>query len=181
MSLPSQLQKKMQLAYSAEKAAAFAYRGHAKSVSDPADKKAIKDIEDDEWNHRQGIRQMMAEHGVKVSRWYEIKYAIIGKIISASCFVIGWFMPMYFAGRLESGNVNDYLEMQQMFGSLRINNHKDCLSEMARKEKEHEMYFMSKIATHWLTPVFQKLFRWGPNTSFNTLPRINQDEDAILS
>ncbi|HEV2694602.1 MAG TPA: hypothetical protein VG347_17035 [Verrucomicrobiae bacterium] len=39
----------LQRAYSAEKAAAFAYIGHAASLKKPADKAAVKQIEDDEW------------------------------------------------------------------------------------------------------------------------------------
>ncbi len=42
------LVKLLQLAYSAEKAAAFAYVGHARSVRNPDEKVAIKQIEMDE-------------------------------------------------------------------------------------------------------------------------------------
>lgn len=45
----------LQKAYSAEKAAAFAYQGHAGSVKDPVEKAAIKQIEIDEWNHRREV------------------------------------------------------------------------------------------------------------------------------
>ena len=38
----------LQRAYSAEKAASFAYQGHAGSVKDITEKAAIKQIEDDE-------------------------------------------------------------------------------------------------------------------------------------
>ena len=43
----------LQKAYSAEKAAAFAYIGHARSVKSKEEKIAIKQIEDDEWVHRE--------------------------------------------------------------------------------------------------------------------------------
>jgi rubrerythrin len=49
----------LQRAYSAEKAAAFAYQGHAGSVKDPVQKKAIRQIELDEWNHRSEVLQIM--------------------------------------------------------------------------------------------------------------------------
>jgi hypothetical protein len=42
----------------------------------------------------------MGRYDIPPSRYYEIKYHIIGRIISCSCYVIGWFMPYYFAGRL---------------------------------------------------------------------------------
>ncbi len=46
-------------AYSAEKAAAFAYIGHAASVKDKEEKAAIKQIEIDEWNHRAEMLLLM--------------------------------------------------------------------------------------------------------------------------
>jgi rubrerythrin len=95
-------------AYSAEKAASFAYQGHAAAVKNPVEKVAIRQIELDEWNHRREVLQLMKQYDVQPSRYYEIRFHIVGKIISFSCHVIGWFMPFYFAGRLESGNVCEY-------------------------------------------------------------------------
>src|SRR5688572_20586892 len=86
-------------AYSAEKAAAFAYQGHAGSVKDPSEKLAIRQIEIDEWNHRSEVLAMMKQYDIPPSGYYELRFHIVGKIISWSCYVIGWFMPFYFAGR----------------------------------------------------------------------------------
>lgn len=158
----------IQQAYSAEKAAAFAYIGHAASVKDKDEKLAIKQIENDEWNHRAEILILMKQYHIPVSKWYEFKFHIIGKIISGSCFVIGWFMPFYFAGRLESGNVCEYFKMKSYFNSLNINEHDHILYEMGMKEKEHEVYFLSKIKNNKLLPFFEKLFFWG-NNSFNNI------------
>lgn len=49
----------LQKAYSAEKAAAFAYQGHAGSVKNPEQKAAIRQIEIDEWNHRKEVLEIM--------------------------------------------------------------------------------------------------------------------------
>src|SRR5690606_34592042 len=94
----------LQKAYSAEKAAAFAYQGHAASVKDKDEKASIKQIEMDEWGHRREVLAIMTEYNIPISNYYEFRFYIVGKIISFSCHVIGWFMPFYFAGRLESGN-----------------------------------------------------------------------------
>ncbi len=51
-----------------------------------------------------------------------MRFHLIGRLISFSCHVIGWFMPFYFAGRLESGNVCEYFRMKQYFNSLKIIN-----------------------------------------------------------
>lgn len=157
----------LQRAYSAEKAASFAYQGHAGSVKDIAEKAAIKQIEDDEWNHRKEVLNIMKQYDIPVSKYYEIRFYIIGKIISFACYIIGWFMPFYFAGRLESGNVCEYFRMMQYFHELGITKHNDILYEMGMKEKEHEIYFLGKIKNKKMLPFFEKLFSWGAAKSFN--------------
>lgn len=154
-------------AYSAEKAAAFAYQGHAGSVKDPVEKAAIRQIEIDEWNHRKEVLSIMQCYGIPVSKYYEFKFHVIGKMISGSCYVIGWFMPYFFAGKLESGNVCEYFRMMQFFHQLGITEHNTILYEMGIKEKEHEVYFLGKIKNKKMMPFFQKLFSWGINESAN--------------
>lgn len=157
----------LQRAYSAEKAAAFAYQGHAGSVKDKDEKAAIKQIELDEWNHRKEVLIIMRQYDIPVSKYYEVRFHIIGKIISFSCYIIGWFMPFYFAGSLESGNVCEYFRMMQYFHELGIVEHNTILYEMGIKEKEHEVYFLGKIKNRKLLPVFEKIFSWGAKKSFN--------------
>lgn len=157
----------LQRAYSAEKAAAFAYQGHAGSVKNSEEKSAIKQIETDEWNHRREVLHIMQQYNIPVSRYYEFRFHVIGKIISYSCYVIGWFMPFFFAGRLESGNVCEYFRMMQYFHELGILEHNKILYEMGIKEKEHEVYFLGKIRNKKLLPFFEKLFGWGSGKSFN--------------
>jgi rubrerythrin len=164
-----QLIKLLQKAYSAEKAAAFAYQGHAGSVKSAEEKAAIRQIELDEWNHRREVLQIMRQYEIPVSRYYEVRFHIVGKIISASCYVIGWFMPFYFAGRLESGNVCEYFRMKHFFNELRITEHDQILYEMGIKEKEHEVYFLEQIKTNKLLPFFERLFSWGNKGGFNNV------------
>jgi hypothetical protein len=161
-------------AYSAEKAAAFAYQGHATSVKSAADKKAIRQIEQDEWQHRREVFAIMKQYGVSPSWYYEFRFHIIGRVISASCHVIGWFMPFYFAGRLESGNVCEYFRMKQLFNSIGIHDHDTLLYEMGIKEKEHEVYFAEQIRFHKLLPFFEKLFHWSADKSFNNIDLENK-------
>lgn len=171
----------LQRAYSAERAAALAYVGHAKSLaargagSDPAVIAAVKRIEQDEWDHRGHVLSLMRRYEIPVSRFYEFKFLVVGKLIGASCHVIGRFMPFFFAGRLESGNVCEYFVMMQHFHSLGIRDHDVLLYEMGIKEKEHELYFLDQVRdSRWL-PFFEWLFSWGPSHSVNdidlTVPR----------
>ena len=161
------LVKLLQRAYSGEKAAAFAYIGHARSLRDAAAKAAVRQIEQDEWNHRENLRRLMVQYEVPASRWLEVKLHIIGRIISASCHVIGRFMPFFFAGKLESGNVCEYFVMMRHFHSLGIHDHDAMLYEMGMKEKEHEVYFLEQIKASRLLPLFQRLFSWGAGSSAN--------------
>jgi len=157
----------LQRAYSAEKAAAFAYQGHAGSIKDKFEKKAIHQIEIDEWNHRKEVLHIMKKYDIPVSRYYEIRFHIIGKIIGYACYVIGWFMPYFFAGKLESGNVCEYFKMMHYFNELKIPDHNQMLFDMGIKEKEHEVYFLGKIKNKKMLPFFEKLFGWGITKSFN--------------
>ncbi len=159
----------LQKAYSAEKAASFAYQGHAASVKDSGEKLAIRQIELDEWHHRKEVLSIMDDYNIPVSQWYEFKFYFIGKIISASCHVIGWFMPFYFAGRLESGNVCEYFRMRQFFNDLGIHDYDQMLYDMGIKEKEHEVYFLEAIKTSKFLPFYEKYFSWGNNSSFNNI------------
>lgn len=159
----------LQKAYSAEKAAAFAYQGHASSVKDPGEKIAIRQIELDEWNHRQEVLHIMKQYDIPVSKYYEMRFHVIGKVISGSCHVIGWFMPFFFAGKLESGNVCEYFRMMQYFHEQGITEHNHTLYEMGIKEKEHEIYFLGKIRNIKLLPFFEKLFGWGNSKSINDI------------
>lgn len=162
-----QLVKLLQKAYSAEKAAAYAYIGHAASVKNPAEKLAIKQIEEDEWNHRREVLHIMRHYNIPISKAYEIRFAVIGRTISAACHVIGWFMPFFFAGKLESGNVCEYFKMKQYFNSIGIRQWDALLYEMGMKEKEHEVYFLNKIKGSKVLPLFERLFNWGRGRSAN--------------
>ncbi len=127
----------------------------------------IRRIELDEWEHRRQVLTIMERYEIPVSQYNEIKYQLIGKIIGYSCFLIGRFMPYFFAGKLESGNVCEYFVMMRYFHELGITEHDAVLYEMGIKEKEHEVYFQNVIhGARWL-PLFEKLFGWGTQASLN--------------
>jgi len=177
----ARLVKLLRLAHSAERAAAFAYIGHAGSVKDPAEKVALAEIEADEWGHRQSVLEIMKVYDIPVSKMLEVRFFVIGRLISLSCYAIGWFMPYYFAGRLESGNVCEYFIMQQYFHELGINDHDDVLYEMGIKEKEHEQYFLDRISNKRVLPIFQRVFQWGRNASYNDVDLAAPHDPALSS
>ena len=173
------LVRSLQLAYSAEKAAAFAYIGHARSLRNPEERATVHQIEEDEWEHRRNVYAIMQLYGIPVSRWLEIKFHIIGRLISFSCYFIGRFMPYFFAGKLESGNVCEYFVMIHKFHALGISEHDPILQEMGvkEKEKEHEVYFLNIIRHEKWLPLFEKVFNWGTSRSLNDLPDENDVEN----
>src|SRR5262245_32533676 len=98
----------LQLAYSGEKAAGYAYRGHWHSVSDPEERSRIAAIEQEEWHHRRLVGDMLHVLGAGPNRRREVRAAIIGRTLQFLCHLSGWLLPMYGAGRLESRNIREY-------------------------------------------------------------------------
>jgi rubrerythrin len=140
----------LQLAYSGERAAAFAYRGHQKSVKDPDEKARILRIEDEEWHHRRVVGGMLADLGAAPRRWLEVKATVIGRTLGALCHVAGWFAPMYGAGKLESRNIREYEDAARHARGSGREELVDCLLTMAEVEWEHERYFRGKVLGHRL-------------------------------
>ncbi len=163
------LRASLQKAYSAEKAAALAYIGHAASLKDPKERTRVKEIEQDEWDHRNAVNELMQLYDIPVSKYYEFLYTFIGKSIGYSCYLIGRFMPYFFAGKLESGNVCEYIVMIRYFHEVGIKDHDAILYQMGIKEKEHEVYFLETIKDAAWLPLFEKVFNWGNNQSQNDI------------
>jgi rubrerythrin len=158
----AQLIKILLLAYSGELAAAYAYRGHWKSVKASFEIKGIKKIENEEWIHRAHVGEMLKKLGRQPSRFKEIKMWIIGRTIGFLCHFGSWFFPMYFAGRLEHGNVKEYDTAAFHAGKVGLKKFQKQLVKMAKTEQEHEDFFGAMVTDHPLLPFTQSLFTWGP-------------------
>jgi len=154
----------LQQAYSGELAAALAYRGHWKSVSLPVEIGGIKQIEEDEWVHRRGVGKMLGHLGFKPRLLLEIKGWIIGRALGVGCQVIGWFLPMYFAGRLESGNTIEYLNAAAYARRLGLADFEQELLHMSAVEKGHEDFFLAAVTGHRMLPLAARVFGWGATT-----------------
>jgi rubrerythrin len=151
----------LQNAYSGELAAAFAYHGHWRSLRPGRERDHIKQIEAEEWEHRERVGEWLAKLGTVPRRGREKTFWVIGKFLGHSCFVSGRFFPMYFAGRLESSNVLEYEEAAGYARQLGMNDCVDDLMDMARVEAEHEVFFRETVSGHRLLPAMKRLFRWG--------------------
>lgn len=140
----------LQLAYSGELAAIYAYRGHWHSVSDPEEMSRIQSIEEEEWHHRQLISEMLKALRVSPSKIREVRAAVIGRTLGALCYVSGWLAPMYGAGKLESRNIREYEAAARFAWACGRREWVDCLLTMAEVEWEHEKYFRGRVLTHGL-------------------------------
>jgi len=151
----------LQNAFSGELAAAYAYRGHWRSLRDAGEREKVKSIENDEWVHRENVKGMLSEMGSAPRRMREVRAWIVGRILGVGCHMIGWFLPMYFAGRLESRNIEEYEVAAEHARTLGLSEYLAELRVMADVERDHEAFFRGKVANHRLLPVLRSLFKWG--------------------
>ena len=139
----------LQLAYSGELAAAYAYRGHWHSLSAVEEREAISRIEADEWRHRTLVGEMLGALGSGPNHRRETRASIIGRTLGFLCHVTGWLAPMYGAGKLESRNIREYETAARHAREAGRADLTDCLLEMAEVEWDHEHYFRSCVLQHW--------------------------------
>jgi rubrerythrin len=140
----------LQSAYSGELAAAYAYRGHWRSVTGADERDAIRKIEEDEWRHRSFVGEMLTTLASAPSRRRERRAAMIGRTLGLLCHVMGWLAPMYGAGKLESRNVREYETAAGYARDCGCLEFIDCLLEMAEVEWDHEHYFRLRVLSHRL-------------------------------
>jgi len=147
----------LQLAYSGELAAAHAYRGHARSVREPAERARIAEIEREEWHHRELVGGMLAALGAAPDPARERRALRVGRTLGALCHVSGWLAPMYGAGRLESRNVREYESAARLARAAGREEWVECLLVMAEVEWEHERTFRELVRAH---PLGRRLPLW---------------------
>lgn len=183
-----ELIKILRLAYSGELAAAYAYRGHWRSLKDEAGRTRIRQIEEEELHHRQLVGRMLEQVGAKPNRAREFRAAVIGRTLGAMCHVTGWLLPMYGAGKLESRNINEYEAAARHASRSGRAEFVDCLLAMAEVEWEHEKYFRACVESHrlgawiplWPEPAPKESIRATYNVELGAIPeRINFREDEL--
>lgn len=156
------LVRQLQAAYSGELAAAYAYRGHWRSLHKPADRderEEIRRIEEAEWHHRRLVGDLLAELGEAPSRRRELVMGAIGRTAGALCHVSGWFLPMAFAGRLEAMNVDQYATAAKTVAGLGLERWLPVLEEMTAEEARHEAFFAGCVRRHRARPL-TRLLGW---------------------
>lgn len=164
----SKLVSLLQLAHAGERAAAYAYAGHWRSVRQAADRVIIRGIEADEWDHRGRVMRILAELGARPARTRELRMVAIGRTVAALCFLSGRFVPMYGAGMIERSNVHEYVDAANLAAASGLPEFVDELLDMAQVEWDHERYFRSQVTGRWqlrLLPLWPAL---GPREELRT-------------
>ncbi|MEO6655835.1 MAG: ferritin-like domain-containing protein [Pyrinomonadaceae bacterium] len=151
----------LQSAHSGELAAAYAYRGHWRSLKASSEKTRIEKIENEEWRHRETVARWLKHLEANPRKIREAIFWTIGRTLGFSCHLSGWFMPMYFAGRLESQNSVEYEDAAKFARELGMDECVADLLDMARVEVEHEEFFYQTVAGHRLLPIMRRVFGWG--------------------
>ena len=167
----------LQLAYSGELAAAYAYRGHWNSVRDPNERTSIQSIEEDEWRHRKLVGAMLATLDAGPNKRRELRATIVGRVLGFMCHLTGWLAPMYGAGKLESRNIREYEMAARHARDCDRADLIDCLLEMAEVEWEHEVYFRSRVREHFLG---RRLPLW-PQPPPKEMIRISLERELVAS
>jgi rubrerythrin len=173
-----ELIKILRLAYSGELAAAYAYRGHWRSVKDEATRTRIREIEEEEWHHRRLVGRMLEQVGAKPNRARECRAVVVGRTLGAMCHVSGRLLPMYGAGKLESRNINEYETAARHASRSGRAEFVDCLLGMAEVEWEHEKYFRACVGNHkvggwiplWPRPAPKEAIRATYNVELGAIP-----------
>jgi rubrerythrin len=167
-------------AYSGELAAAWAYRGHWRSLRDPAEREAIARIEREEWEHRAAVLRMLQNVDAKPQRLRDTWMRVVGLGVAGACFVIGRFFSMYFAGRLESSNIAEYVDGAMDARTLGRIADERAFEHMARVEAEHERFFRDAVEGHPLLPAMQRFFPWSMSTALEDAVFTPGDQEAYV-
>jgi rubrerythrin len=152
-----ELVRVLRAAFSGERAAALAYRGHWRASADPEERVRIRAIEDDEWRHRERVGGMLAALGARPSRLRELRSVLVGSVLQLLCPVSGWLLPMVAARRLEVSNVCAYDVAAAWARGCSRDDLVPALLEMAAVERDHERYFSGLLSRHALA---RRFGRW---------------------
>lgn len=133
-----------------ERGAALAYRGHARSVRDPAERAQLTAIEAEEWHHREVLGGLLAELRSAPNPWIEGPLAAAGATLGLLCFVTGWLAPMVGAGWIERINALGYLAAADDAEAAGRPDLARTLRALGAIEIEHHAWFHARVSTHWL-------------------------------
>lgn len=135
--------KQLQNAHAGEIGAYYAYGGHWKAVSDPAQREMIRFIQKEELEHIRALDLMLYILRAAPNQRRDTVFTVIGKTLGYLCKWTGYFMPMWGAMFMEKIGVSSYKEMSIEASKLQWHDFAVQLGEMHQTELDHEEYFKS--------------------------------------
>ncbi len=145
----ARLVARLRKACAGERAAALAYRGHARTLHRADEIEGIHRIEREEWAHRARVRGMLAELSAAPSRSRERVFHRIGRVLAALCPWSGWTLPMAVAGGLECMNIGEYRAAARSALAAGRPAMAEELGHMADVEREHAQWFGRVLRSRW--------------------------------
>lgn len=143
----SKLVRKLRMAHAIEIGAQNAYEGHWRNLdkSDP-NRLAVWWIQKEEILHQDNVRDMLKELGAKPNPVLDSILWLIGKTISAGCYVFGHRMTMWGAKIMEKMGAYTYKELaiearDAGYPAMGVE-----LDYMQRAEEDHERFFQSVLS-----------------------------------
>lgn len=134
--------KILRLAHAIEIGAYEAYEGHSKTVKSPHIKKRLKEIQKDEWFHKQAVGFMLIDLEAESNKALDLLMYWVGKFISFSCYVIGYRAAMWGAKIFEILGSDIYFRAHILSLHCDVNmGISGELRKMCLKEREHEEFF----------------------------------------
>ena len=159
----SVLVRVLQDSHAGELAAAYAYRGHWKSLRRrPVARAEVRRIEGAEWHHRNLVAAMLNDLGARPRSQREVLMWATGRFFGSLCFITGFFGPMYAAGRLEAMNVGQYQTARDSAAVLGLPELESQLEAMRVEEDRHERFFGDQIRGHRLLGIARFFLHWSP-------------------
>ena len=131
----------LQIIHAGEVAAALAYRGHALAASDPETTRGIARIEQEEWDHRSALLEMLQHLGAGPDRRRERHKRWLGTALSFLCAWVGEWLPARIAGLLERKGAREYRAAAQHAAAAGEHAMVDPLMRLADVEDAHGAYF----------------------------------------
>jgi rubrerythrin len=151
----------LQNAHAGERAAAIAYSRHWRILKNADEITAVKQIEIEEWKHRDELRKILLKLESKPRVFRELIFLTVGTVISFGCYFCRRFFATYFAGILERNNVDEYQEAFELAEKIGLTEFMPCFLAMKETEIRHEEILRKMVNEHWLFPFLSLIFGWG--------------------
>ena len=138
----------LQRAHAGELGAALAYRGHARSVRCPHERRRIHAILREELEHREEAAALLAARGARSDAKLDRRIARVGRLAGIACAITGHWAPMIGAAFAEAVNVGEYRHLRAAARAAGDDAVADFARRAQRLEAEHAAWFATCAERH---------------------------------